>query len=300
MSCYALCYHRVLPEVLKDLGTVDAYHHARSILHSLEDFRNQLDVLQEHCEIIDAGGFVRAWDGEPSVKPAVLLTFDDAYADFATVIMPELLARGLPCVLFPTKAPVTSSFVPPRDQIYAILASDYRNRRRISEEERQSWISGSNKARMLEVGPSEQAELIDGLAARAGVDFPLNGPAHMTETQIRQLPSAVYLGAHGLFHHEFGSLSDDALRGELREILGWIAHIRPQQDKGVWHAYPNGKSDREARPGAVTKAIADAKVDYAFEASFGLKPGKTSRFKIPRMFSKDGVDYLRPIWDKRV
>jgi peptidoglycan/xylan/chitin deacetylase (PgdA/CDA1 family) len=300
MNCYALCYHRVLPEVVQDLGTIDTYHHARSILHSLADFRNQLDVLQERCEIVDAAGFVRARAGEVSVKPAVLLTFDDGYADFASVIMPELLARGLPCVLFPTKAPVTTSFVPPRDQVYAILAADYRSRRRISEEERQSWISGSNKARMLEVGPSEQAALIDGLAACAGVDFPLIGPAHMTETQIRQLPSSVYLGAHGLFHHEFGSLSDGALRGELREILGWIAHIRPTQDKGVWLAYPNGKSDREVRPGAVTKAVAEAKVDYAFKACFRHEPSKSSRLEIPRMFSKDGVDYLRPIWDKNL
>ena len=47
MSIHAICYHRVLPEVSDDLGTVDAYHHERGMLHSLADFRRQLDILQE-------------------------------------------------------------------------------------------------------------------------------------------------------------------------------------------------------------------------------------------------------------
>ena len=121
MSIHVICYHRVLSDVSDDLGTVDAYHHARGMLHSLADFRSQLDALQGHCQIVDAAGFLRARACEAHAKPPVLLTFDDGYADFASVVMPELSARGLPCVLFPTKAPVTTGYVPPRDQVYALL-----------------------------------------------------------------------------------------------------------------------------------------------------------------------------------
>lgn len=299
MSAYVICYHRVLPEVSDDLGMVDAYHHARGMLHTLADFRSQLDALQDHCQIVDAAGFLSARACEGHLKPAVLLTFDDGYADFASVVMPELSARGLPCVLFPTKAPVTSGFVPPRDQVYALLAADYRGARRLSAEERNSWVGGHHKSAMLAANPLAQAELIQGLASQVGVGHLPQPPLHLTETQLMQLPASVYLGAHGLYHHEFGSLGPEELRAELAEILGWVARVRPGQPHGVWLAYPNGKDDREGRPGQVVQAVSDAGAGYAFTAKKAVLSAKAMDLKIPRTFSQDGIDYLRPIWEKK-
>lgn len=299
MSGYVICYHRVLPEVSDDLGMVDAYHHARGMLHSLADFRCQLDALQDHCQIVDAAGFLRPRADEGSGKPNVLLTFDDGYSDFASVVMPELSARGLPCALFPTKAPVTTGFVPPRDQVYALLAADFRGARRLSAEERNSWVSGHHKSAMLAANPFKQAELIQGLASQVGVGHLPPAPSHLSESQLKQLPASVYLGAHGLYHHEFGSLGTDELRAELSEILGWIGRVRPGQLHGVWLAYPNGKDDREERPGQVVQAVFDAGVNYAFTAKKEVRPAKALDLKIPRIFSQDDVDYLRPIWEKK-
>lgn len=298
MSAYVICYHRVLPDVSDDLGMVDAYHHARGMLHTLADFRSQLDALQDHCQIVDAAGFLSVRACEGHLKPAVLLTFDDGYADFASVVMPELSARGLPCVLFPTKAPVTSGFVPPRDQVYALLAADYRGARRLSVEERNSWVSGNHKTAMLAANPLAQAELIQGLAAQVGVGHFPAAPSHLSEAQLKQLPATVYLGAHGLYHHEFGSLGSEELRAELAEILGWIERGRPGQPHGAWLAYPNGKDDREERPGQVVQAVSNAGVSYAFTARKEVRSAEALDLKIPRVFSQDGVDYLRPIWEK--
>jgi peptidoglycan/xylan/chitin deacetylase (PgdA/CDA1 family) len=299
MSAYVICYHRVLSEVSDDMGTVDAYHHARGMLHSLADFRSQLDALQDRCQIVDAAGFLRARACEGHGKPTVLLTFDDGYADFASVVMPELSARGLPCALFPTKAPVTEGFVPPRDQVYALLAADHRGARRLSAEERNSWVSGHQKSAMLVANPFEQAKLIQGLASQVGVGHLPPAPSHLTETQLKQLPASVFLGAHGLYHHEFGSLGPEELRAELAEILGWVGRVRPGQLHGAWLAYPNGKDDREERPGQVVQAVSDAGVSYAFTAKKEVLPAKATDLKIPRVFSQDGVDYLRPIWEKK-
>jgi peptidoglycan/xylan/chitin deacetylase (PgdA/CDA1 family) len=299
MSAYVICYHRVLSEVSDDMGTVDAYHHARGMLHSLADFRSQLDALQDRCQIVDAAGFLRARACEGHGKPTVLLTFDDGYADFASVVMPELSARGLPCALFPTKAPVTEGFVPPRDQVYALLAADHRGARRLSAEERNSWVSGHQKSAMLVANPFEQAELIQGLASQVGVGHLPPAPSHLTETQLKQLPASVFLGAHGLYHHEFGSLGPEELRAELAEILGWVGRVRPGQLHGAWLAYPNGKDDREERPGQVVQAVSYAGVSYAFTAKKEVLPAKATDLKIPRVFSQDGVDYLRPIWEKK-
>ena len=300
MSIHVICYHRVLSDVSDDLGTVDAYHHARGMLHSLADFRSQLDALQDHCQIVDAAGFLRARACEAHAKPPVLLTFDDGYADFASVVMPELSARGLPCVLFPTKAPVTTGYVPPRDQVYALLAADFRASCRLSSEERNSWISGYHKSAMLAANPLEQAELILGLASQVGVGYLPPAPSHLTETQLKQLPTSVYLGAHGLYHHEFGSLGSGELCAELSEILEWVARVQPAQPHGAWLAYPNGKDDREGRPGQVVQAVSDAGTDYAFTAKKEVHHAQASNLKIPRIFSQDGVDYLRPIWEKKV
>jgi len=300
MSCYVICYHRVLPVVSDDSGTIDAYHHERGTLHSLEDFRSQLDALQDHCQIVDAAGFLRARTCAGHAKPSVMLTFDDGYADFATIVMPELSARGLPCALFPTKAPVMTGYVPPRDQVYALLAADYRGPRRLSAEERKSWVSGYYKSAMLRVSPDEQARLILDLASQVGVEPPPPAPCHLTETQLKQLPASVYLGAHGLYHHEFGSLGPEELRTELAEILEWVALVRPAQPHGVWLAYPNGKDDREERPGQVVQAVSNAGVNYAFTAKKEVHYAQASNLKIPRIFSRDGVDYLRPIWQKKL
>ena len=57
-NCSVICYHRILPDVSNDLGTIEAYQYQRSILHSLEDFRKQLDLQQEKCTIVDAETFL--------------------------------------------------------------------------------------------------------------------------------------------------------------------------------------------------------------------------------------------------
>jgi peptidoglycan/xylan/chitin deacetylase (PgdA/CDA1 family) len=153
---------------------------------------------------------------------------------------------------------------------------------------------------MLRVSPDEQARLILDLASQVGVEPPPPAPCHLTETQLKQLPASVYLGAHGLYHHEFGSLGPEELRAELAEILEWVARVRPAQPHGVWLAYPNGKDDREERPGQVAQAVSNAGVNYAFTAKKEVHYAQASNLKIPRIFSQDGVDYLRPIWQKKV
>lgn len=295
-NCATICYHRILDGFSTEFDTIEAYHYQRNILHSLADFRNQLDLLQDKCTIVDPEKFLQCRAGKILSKPAVLLTFDDGYEDFATIVMPELSLRGLPCVLFPTKAPVTHGFIPPADQVYAILAADYRGHRRLTIEQRKSWVEGDFKKKLLSAGPSEQFKLITELSNSVGVFQLPEGPRHLTAAQINNLPDNVYLGAHGLYHHEFGSLTPYELRNELNEIISWVQFLRPKQKNGVWLAYPNGKSDRSTNPGDVTNLVREAGVDFAFTASFELSDDDKGDLVIPRIFSKNGIDWLRSIW----
>jgi len=229
-------------------------------------------------------------------KPAVLLTFDDGYVDFKEVVLPELQSRGLPCVLFPTMAPVRQGYVPPADQVYALLSADCRGQQLLTPEQRASWVSGVLKKTMLAAAPDEQGRMIAALADSLALPQALPAPIHMTEADLLQLPHNVYFGAHGLYHHEFGSLTDVELSDELQRILAWISWLRPEQAHGVWLAYPNGKANRSARPGVVTDAVHRAGVDFAFVASADPSIPEDSNFKIPRLFSHDDVGRFKHIW----
>ena len=138
--------------------------------------------------------------------------------------------------------------------------------------------------------------MINRLMKASGIASPAATPAHLTEERLRSLPSSVYMGAHGLFHHEFGSLSSSQLQAELWEILTWVKFVRPDQAAGVWLAYPNGRADRPDNPKAVTDAVNSAGVNLAFTAHASpIDATQGDDLLIPRLFSKNGVDWLAPV-----
>jgi peptidoglycan/xylan/chitin deacetylase (PgdA/CDA1 family) len=65
-------------------------------------FAAQLDALLEGGRrFVDLDALIRALDGDVALPPrALLLTFDDAYADLPGVVMPMLAERGIPAVVF--------------------------------------------------------------------------------------------------------------------------------------------------------------------------------------------------------
>jgi peptidoglycan/xylan/chitin deacetylase (PgdA/CDA1 family) len=72
-----------------------------------EDFEAQLDVVAARCSVLSLAELLAVRDGRADLPPrAVLLTFDDAYTDFADVAWPLLRRAGLPVTLFvPTAYP---------------------------------------------------------------------------------------------------------------------------------------------------------------------------------------------------
>jgi peptidoglycan/xylan/chitin deacetylase (PgdA/CDA1 family)/GT2 family glycosyltransferase len=64
-------------------------------------FAGQLDaLLHRGRQFITLEAFLRALDGQPLPRGALLLTFDDAYADLVSAGLPILAERGLPAVVF--------------------------------------------------------------------------------------------------------------------------------------------------------------------------------------------------------
>jgi peptidoglycan/xylan/chitin deacetylase (PgdA/CDA1 family) len=66
-----------------------------------ETFRSQLDTLAE-CgyRAVALRDYATVLDGGHDADRVAVLTFDDGYSDFASVVVPEITARGWSCTVF--------------------------------------------------------------------------------------------------------------------------------------------------------------------------------------------------------
>ena len=94
-----LTYHRV--------AEPDDDHHPGLISASPEGFARQMEKLGRRFSFVGLDMVLARAAGGPAIPPrALLITFDDAYRDFAESAWPVLRARGIPVVLFvPTGFP---------------------------------------------------------------------------------------------------------------------------------------------------------------------------------------------------
>lgn len=88
-----------------------AYHRVGARTRSpvdleLDAFRRQLDYLVEHFRVISLDDALTVLTGDGEVGPSVVLTFDDGTADFADVVVPELVERNLHSTLYLTTSAI--------------------------------------------------------------------------------------------------------------------------------------------------------------------------------------------------
>lgn len=113
--------------------TIVMYHYVRPIEGSrqprirgleLHDFVGQLDYIERHYHVISAAQLLRAVrTGEPLPDNAMLLTFDDGYADHYHYVTPELQRRGMSGVFFPTSGTVEERRMLDVNKVHFLLSS---------------------------------------------------------------------------------------------------------------------------------------------------------------------------------
>ena len=95
-----LCYHSVSNRADPRPNDVDQLH------LGAERFLRQLDYLEAHHPIIPLSEFVRAQRARTQLPAgAVVLTFDDGFRNFFSVVAPILRARGIPATSFVITGP---------------------------------------------------------------------------------------------------------------------------------------------------------------------------------------------------
>ena len=237
-----LAYHRVTKTNGKD--TLDC----PNISASPESFARQMDHVARHYrgvgmpEVLDA---VRS--NVPLPERSVLITFDDAYADFAEIAWPILKQFRLPATLFvPTAYPDHPELTFWWDRLYQAFATSTRT---VLPESPLGPLPLENTAqrrrsllamiRHVPTMPHDAAiGLVDAVCAQL-VDRPSSHASVLSWNQLRQLANdGVTLGSHTRTHPIMTQISPIQIREEIKEsqqdLLREIGFALPI------FCYPNG------------------------------------------------------------
>jgi peptidoglycan/xylan/chitin deacetylase (PgdA/CDA1 family) len=259
-----LCYHRVC-----DPSAEPRAH--RGLCVPPAAFAEQLDALAARYEVVTLADVLDARRHEHRLpRRALLITFDDAYDDFASTAWPMLRERSLPAALFvPTGFPDTDQ-VFWWDRLAELIAADpdratipsplgdlpvttERDRRRTFAELR---------AACKRMSMPEVTAYLDTLAAEVGAP-PASGRVLGWEA-LRQLGAeGVTIAAHSRSHPILTTLSDDELDDELRTSRADIA--REMGTDVPCFAYPSGIHDDR-----VVHATEEAGYEVAFTTRRGI------------------------------
>lgn len=219
-----LAYHRVAE--LRDTPTVDS----RTISTTPTGFARQMQHLVRNYHVVSMPQLLKAVEsGVPLPKRAVLLTFDDAYADFAETTWQVLKRFGLPATLFvPTAYPDHPERPFCWDKLYQAFAATSRTilcgtplgslPLGDSEEKRRGLRIVQDYIKTI---PHDEAmRLVDSVCAQLVGRAIYSGSA-LSWDQLRQLArEGLTLGSHTRTHPLMTQVTTERMREEIRASQG--------------------------------------------------------------------------------
>jgi peptidoglycan/xylan/chitin deacetylase (PgdA/CDA1 family) len=261
-----LAYHRV--SKTKGAHSIDC----SNISAAPEDFARQMRHVAKHYrgvsmpEVLDA-----IKRNAPLPERSVLITFDDAYIDFAEIAWPILKRFRLPATLFvPTAYPDNPELTFWWERLYQAFANT--TRPVLSESPLGSLpLATPNQRRrsllaLIQYVPTrphdEAMRLVDTVCAQL-VEQPASVPVVLSWNQLRQLANdGVTLGSHSQTHPILTQISADQIREEIR---------RSQQDlkKEIGYALPIFCYPYGDHNDVVTKILGQEGISLAFTVLAG-------------------------------
>lgn len=237
-----LIFHRVVPE--PDPLFPDEMHAAR--------FDALMGLVARECRVLTLGQALKARDAGRLPARALVVTFDDGYADNATIALPILRRHGLPATFF-----VATGFLNGgrmfNDSVIETLRATREQRVDLSElglgvmplgtvVERSAAIHAVLlKIKYMDLQGREPA--IAAVRQAAGLPA-LPDDLMMTDEQVRQLHRAgMEIGGHTVAHPILRVLPDAQAEAE---IAGGRAALQAMIDAPVEvFAYPNGRPGQD-------------------------------------------------------
>jgi peptidoglycan/xylan/chitin deacetylase (PgdA/CDA1 family) len=317
-----LLYHRV----------ADLAADPQRLCVARRNFAEQMEVVRAKGVPMSLRALVDALREGRLPRRAVVVTFDDGYADNLHNAKPLLAASGVPATVFVTSGYVGQSREYWWDELERLLLSPQRLPERLTlnlngtrideslegaaclpERERQAYerwnvrISPPTKRHALyltlhkSIRPLSthcRDEVLDALRVWSGSS--IGGRAthrSMSEDEVRRLSAdgLIEVGAHTVSHPVLSCISDDAQRQEIRQSKASLEEILDRPVTSF--AYPFG-SRTDYRP-----ATASAVQQEGFMCACSNYPGVVRKhanpFELPRMLVGDwnGDEFARRIDD---
>lgn len=250
------------------------YHYVREsdsefpnfkFLH-VEDFRRQLDYFAEQFGFVSKDDFIESLStGEP--KPGVVLTFDDAFNDHFSFVLPELKKRGLWGIFYVPTAPFVKQKILDVHRIHLLLGKfggakvlslltdmiddamlvdknvdDYHNLTYSTQRQNENEDDIAVK-RILNyfVSYEYRHQLIDQLMAQLFDDEQqLLHDSYLTTEQMQQmLEQGMVIGSHTQSHPVLSKLDNDGQRSEVEDSFAYLEeHLGKLSPKTF--CYPHG------------------------------------------------------------
>lgn len=274
-----LTYHRVdEPQARPDLwpGLISA---------DPRRFRKHVELLASRHVPISMSELLSARrDGRRLPRHAVLVTFDDAYCDFAENAWPTLKHYGVPTTLFvPTAYPDHPARTFWWDRLYAAVVGTRIPRLRTdgmgyslsSEADRHAAFSALHRV-VVDMPHAQAMSLLNSLISQLGE--PKSAPAVLGWTELRALAAAgVTLAPHSRSHPRLDRIDEEELENEIRGSLDDLRERVPEAP--AVFAYPSGAYDT-----ATLDAVRRSGIEIAFGTQRrGIEVDRADWLRLPRI-----------------
>lgn len=272
-----LIYHRVLPEP----------DPLRPNEPDVAQFRWQMQLLARHFRPLPLAEAVHLLQSGRLPPRAVCVTFDDGYADNATLALPILRELNIPATVF-----IATAFLDGGRMFNDTLIESVRRlpdgrhdltdlglgeRDLYTIHDRRALI-GELIAQSKYLAPAVRDEWVWRLAAR--VPLPLPDDLMLRRDQVRALHAAgIAIGAHTFSHPILARLDDAAVRAEIVrgvEDVSAVLGTRPSL-----FAYPNGRPGQDylARHTLLVRKLG---FTAAVSTAWGVATRASDVYQLPR------------------
>ncbi len=241
-------------------------------------FERQMQHVARRCHPVSMADVLEACEAGRALPPrSVLVTFDDAYADFAEHAWPLLKRLGVPVTLFvPTAFPDQPGRAFWWDRLHHAIAATDRSvldtplgSLRLPARSERGDAVRAIKARLKSMPHHEAMAWVDAIERAAGSDSAGDNSVLGWDALRRLAREGVTLGAHTRSHPLLHRVPPDQARAE---VSGSLSDLRREIGRvPATLAYPGGGvSD------AVLRTVSEAGVRLAFATSRGINDLRTA------------------------